>query len=386
MKTSTFIVLLAALQAPLAAQEAQPDAQSQIDSLRERVAALEGAPAPASLSAFNPAIGMALDSAYMQGVAKGAFSFRAAELGLEAPVDPYLKGWGVITGSPDGFEVEEAAGETTALPYGLTARGGRFFASFGRLAHFHDHELPVVERPRSLDSFIGGETRADGAELSWLAPAGVYINATAGVYDKMGAENGRVADGESLRPSQLTYLGRVETSLELGENHTVDAGASCAYTPRRIAADNTGSVTARHGARTLSGVDLTYRYQPSAGGLYNGLVWGTEVMRNDELSIDEATALPAGRHTAYGGYSYLQLKAGLKWRPGVMIDISQELGAPSIETRTATAFVTYDVTEFQRLRLEYSDASTNHGGPSERRLGLQWTIVIGKHVHGFRDR
>src|SRR6266568_4065071 len=96
-------------------------------------------------SQFNPAIGLILDSAFSYRQHTGNnFDFRAAELGISASIDPFARGYAIITGSPDGFEVEEAAIVTTSLPYNLTVKGGRFFADFGRLSHFHDHELPFV--------------------------------------------------------------------------------------------------------------------------------------------------------------------------------------------------------------------------------------------------
>src|SRR5439155_524277 len=100
-------------------------------------------------SQFNPAIGLILDNVFSYSEKdRGNFEFRAAELGLSASVDPFARGYAIITGSPDGFEVEEAAIVTTSLPYNLTLKGGRFFADFGRLSKFHDHDLPFVNRPK----------------------------------------------------------------------------------------------------------------------------------------------------------------------------------------------------------------------------------------------
>ena len=394
MKKLLFLLILPLLAAGAAAQQADTavpaqDAQTQIDALNARLAALEGAPAQASISSFNPAMGMALDSVYSQSGAKAGFQFRAAELGLEAPVDPYLKAWAVMTGSPEGLEVEEAAMETTALPYNLTVRGGRFFASFGRLAHFHTHELPVIERPKSLEDYIGGETQADGTEVSYLFPTGNYVNATFGAYNKLGGGNDRADNAAPRRLSEFTYLARLNTYMDIGDNHSLELGVDCAFTPKRVVTSIDGSdLTTKYGTwRTLTGADLTYRYQPAKGGLYNGLLWATEVMQNNERRFDPATMLPTGRKEAYAGNSYLQLKAVLHWRPGVMLDLTEDLDNTHMVTRTFSAFVSYDITEFQRLRLVYSDARVNTSGiPDNHTIALQWTAVLGHHVHGFRDR
>src|SRR6184192_4361916 len=97
-------------------------------------------------SQFNPAIGLIVDTVGSYGSkTRGDFELRAAELGISASVDPFARGYAIITGSNQGgFDVEEAAIVTTSLPYNLTVKGGRFFADFGRLSKFHHHDLPFV--------------------------------------------------------------------------------------------------------------------------------------------------------------------------------------------------------------------------------------------------
>lgn len=373
---------------PALAQETAQDAQSVIRDLQQRVEKLEGAPAKSGLNSFNPAIGMALDTAFRDNNDKAGFLFRAAELNVEAPVDPYLKAWAVITGSNGGVDVEEATLETTSLPGNLTVRGGRLFANYGRLAHFHDHELPVIDRPLSLDSYVGGETRADGVETQWLVPVPFYLSATAGAYDKMGANNTR-QDPTGARPlDEFTYMGRVNTYADLTDSQNVELGVDSAWTPKRTVAPTAGGPSARRNTwRTLSGLDMTYRYQPPSSGLYKGVIWGTEVLQNNERRFDPATNLPTGRVQAYSGYSYLEVKTGLRARGGVMVDLTEDQDIARKLTSTYTGFLTYDVSEFQRLRVTYAEAITNVAGtPRNHTVGVQWTGVIGHHVHGFRDR
>jgi hypothetical protein len=388
------------------AEEAAPSAEARIKSLEDRLNKIEGAPAKTSLSAFNPAMGMAVDFAFSRAADKGNFGFRSAELSIESPIDPFLKGWGVINGTAGGVEVEEASLQTTALPYNLTVTGGRLFASFGRFAHFHNHELPVIDRPRSLDTLIGGETQADGVEISYLFPTPFYLTATGGVYNKMGGENTR-ADNAAARPLQsFTYLGRLAAYADL-DDHSLELGVSDAWTPRRYVTDSSvpgadfdgdgvpdaprssaGIETRKNTWRNLGGADLTYRHKPSqGGGVYQGLAWGTEVMINNERRFDAATNLPVDRVRAFAGFTYLQVELGPHWRPGAMLDLTEDLDAARKLTQTVTAFVSYRITEFHRLRLSYSRASENTPGkPAEHTIGVQWTGIFGKHVHGFRDR
>src|SRR5207302_10210493 len=139
---------------------------------------------------FNPAMGLVLDSALSNTAQnRGNFDFRSAELNLSAAVDPFANLYGVINGQKDSVAVEEAFFMTTSLPYNLTVRGGRFFANFGRLPHWHDHELPFVNRVNSMDKFIGAEAQADGVELMHLFKTPFFLQGTLGAYNKLGANN-----------------------------------------------------------------------------------------------------------------------------------------------------------------------------------------------------
>jgi hypothetical protein len=366
--------------------------------LQDRLSKLEGAPAKTSISAFNPAMGLALDFAYTHGPAdKAGFQFRTAELNVESPIDPFVKGWAVITGSNDGVhpvDVEEAALQTTSLPGNLTVTGGRMFASFGRLVHFHDHELPVTDRPNSINNFVGGESRADGVEVAYLLPTDVYVNATAGMYDKIGADNARQDPSGSRPLNEFTYMARLNTYHDIGDNHSVELGVDSAWTPESGMAqgpNGTSEGIARQDGtgRLLGGLDFTYRYQPAQGGLYRGAIWGTEVVQNNERRFAPTAANPSGtdRVNAYAGYSYIQVKMGPHWRPGVMGDLTEDLDHARQLTKTCSAFLTYDVSEFQRLRVVYSHRLDNiPGSRGADIVSLQWTGVLGHHVHGFRDR
>src|SRR5215813_12215696 len=146
-------------------------------------------------SQFNPAIGFVIDTvASYQEHGGGNFELRSAELGLSASVDPFARAYAIINGNDDGVDVEEAAIVTTSLPYNLTFKGGRFFADFGRLSKFHDHDLPFVNRPIVLDEYVGGESQANGVELSYLTPLSQYLTITGGWYNKIGADNERVSN------------------------------------------------------------------------------------------------------------------------------------------------------------------------------------------------
>jgi hypothetical protein len=336
---------------------------------------------------FNPAIGLIIDTvgSYKEN-SGGNFEFRSAEIGISANIDPFARGYAIFNGTNDGVEVEEAAIVTTSLPYNLTVKGGRFFADFGRLSKFHDHDLPFVNRPQVLDAFIGGESQADGVELNYLAPLQQYLTLTLGAYNKLGAENDRT-DNNLARPlSEFTYLVRPATFVSLSDANSVDLGATYAYTPRVDSftfddMEQNGDGKPRH----LAGIDVTYRYTPLSQAAYRGLIWGTEVLYNRE---DWNVASPDDpifrREDAFGLYSYLEARLTRRYYPGFMFDYQQALDRQQGDLTSYSPYFTIWLSEFQRLRLQYTylTAPADH----QSQFFLQWTAVLGSHVHGFRDR
>ena len=333
-------------------------------------------------SILNPAIGMAIDAtAEHRAKAGGDFNFRAAELGISASIDPYARAYAFITGSKEGVEVEEAAMVTTSLPWNLQARAGRFFADFGRLAKFHPHEYAFVNSPLSLERIVGGESKADGVELSYLFPTPFFLRATAGGYNKLGAENERIDESKSRAWSRFTYLGRLQTYFDLHDNHSIELGTSLAFTPSiRIPEDPHG------GNRTLTGVDFTYRYQPLGSTLYQGLTVGAEFFGNSER-VERASGFR--RMFAPGGYAYGEARINREWSAGFLYDNAPSLASPGKKTIGYSPFVTWNLSEFNRLRFQYSyldDKVREEKSERGNQFFLQWVTILGSHTHGFRTR
>jgi len=342
-------------------------------------------------SQFNPAIGFIVDTvgSYSRRD-KANFEFRSGELGVSANIDPFARGFAIINGTADGIEVEEAGIITTSLPYNLTVKGGRFFADFGRLSKFHDHDLPFVNRPIALDTYVGGESQSDGVEVSWLAPlTSQYLTLTGGWYNKMGAENDRADNTKPRDFSKFTYMGRANTYFNLADAHGADLGVSDAYTPK-VEGDDGKS-------RNLLDVDFTYRYSPLEQAAYRGLVWGNEFLLNRETrdlnAAEEAEAATAGteaaapdfrRRNAFGMYSYLEARMSRVIYPGFLFEYVDDLDKLLRATKGYSPYLTLWASEFQRFRLQYTHL--DQSPRDDDKFFLQWTVILGSHVHSFRDR
>ncbi len=350
---------------------------AKVDQVEKSIKAVQSAP-----SALNPAIGMAIDATAEQRAKRGGdFNFRAAELGISASVDPYARAYAFFTGGREGVDVEEAAITTTSLPWNLQARAGRFFDDFGRLAKFHPHEYAFVNTPLSLERIVGGESKADGVELSYLFPTPFFLRGTLGGYNKIGAENERLDNTKSRAWSRFTYLGRLHSYFDLSDNHSIELGSSLAYTPSvRIAGDPSG------GDRALTGIDLTYRYQPLGSTLYQGVTVGAEFFGNSER-VERAAGFR--RMFAPGGYAYAEAKLSRAWAAGFLYDNAPSLSSPGKKTFSYSPFLTWNLSEFNRLRFQYGYLDDNvRDDKTERghQFFLQWTTVLGAHTHGFRNR
>jgi hypothetical protein len=357
--------------------QVQSATSARVGEVEKAVQSLKAAP-----GALNPGIGLVLDANVQKlGKAGGLFDFRSAELGIAASVDPFARLYSFINGTKDGVEVDEAAAITTSLPWNLTAKGGRFLADFGRFPKVHEHELPFVNEPLSVERMIGGETQADGAEVNYLFPTPFFLRATLGGMNKIGEGNERSDNIKPRSASQMTYLSRLNTYFDITDNHSIELGTSMAYTPQvRLSGDPSG------GPRMLNGVDLTYRYQPLGSVVYQGFTWGSEFYANSErFPLDDV----GKRRQSYGGYSYADLKLNKNWSTGFLLDYAPIIENPGQRTISYSPYLTWNLSEFNRLRFQYYYLSNNfHADKAEagNQFFLQWTTVIGAHTHGFLSR
>src|SRR6185295_3147430 len=112
------------------------------------------------------------------------------------------------------LSVEEAAISTDSLRP-ITLKAGRFFAPFGRLSMFHNHDLPFTTRPRSLEAYVGGESGGDGAMATARVPIEHFLELSGGVFNKVGSDSPLLnSAGERRGGAELTYFMKALTSFD----------------------------------------------------------------------------------------------------------------------------------------------------------------------------
>ena len=351
-------------------------------------------------------------------------ALRTIELFAAADVDPFARAYLIASGHAEGvdsrgseefgkavFEIEEAAIQTTSLPYNLSVRGGRFFADWGYLGRRHAHDLPQIDIPPTLALFIGNGNRTDGVELSWLAPTDTYLALTAGY----GFNFGFVGEGplSNVRTQVIqgsTGFTSLRTYKDLTDDHNIELGLSFLYTPQSrvpeamdlalLAVDEDDPVD-----RYTFDVDFHYRWYPLGRGLRQSLSFHGEILYDFGQGRRSIFGNTKSRG-AWGGYVYTEYRLNKQWRPGFRFDWHQLPSEPALITNpnsgnpgttvnnsgdrttavTYSPYITFYPSEFHRLVLQYNHSRYGNTFDPQNQVLLQWQVVIGSHQHGFTER
>ena len=401
-----------------------------LDKLEQRVDSLQPAPpaptAPttaaqtssvsptarlAPVNIDNPAISFVVDTAFSHdassswqsiGYPNGAdFSLKTGELFISAPIDPFVRGYAAINGTSDsGFDIEEAALITTALPWNLTVKGGRFFADVGRLPHWHDEALPV-RRPPALDRPPDRRRiQAEGVEVSWLAPIEHYIELTGGLYNTVGAERQRRSEHERLlRPARLqradvcwctphTYFDLTDTlNLELGGSWVDGPAGATSATSTAVDAD--AAPPAGHErrlpglrGRARSGSGTTRSFETSRSGPTR-----TRATRSSRPAPHRTAATRTSRPSSTAATR----SASAATTPRIALRRRRTPATAHVLGR----FATWMPSEFQRLRFQFdrstgaiSTANQRFTTPVDRfpRESQPWLRACARHSRSRRVR
>ena len=90
------------------------------------------------------------------------------------------------------------------------------------------------------------------------------------------------------------------------------------------------------------------------------------------------------RRNAASAYSYLEARLTRRFYPGFLFDWAQDIDHVGGDTKAYSPYLTVWASEFQRFRLQYTRLDAPEG--NDNQFFLQWTVILGSHVHGFRDR
>lgn len=361
------------------------------------------APTPvASQNAFNPSISVILNGSFNHsendpgaaripgfildeeaGLPDRGFSLDESEVTLSANVDhAFFANLTIALESEGEVAVEEAFVQTTSLPWGLTAKAGRFFSGIGYLNERHAHSWDFVDQPLPYRAFLGGQYGDDGIEVRWLAPTDFYLEFGAEWYrgdafpagnaDDNGtgtlaafARTGGDFDEESSWLASLSYLNAK------ADNRDIDGDIFSGDSQVAIAA-------------------LVYKWAPNGNPAVNNLIVNAEYFFNREDGTFNGSPLDLDRQGWYvqGVYQFMpQWRAGLRYAGLASDGVSGPLAGSVLDDfghspQTLSALLEYDTSEFGRLRLQYSYDDSDLASNSTFTAG--YTMSIGPHgAHRF---
>jgi hypothetical protein len=334
-------------------------------------------------------------------------NLRHVELQLAAEIDPYFKGSVIAAVDTDGAELETAEIETTALPWGLKLRGGKFYSDFGYSNAKHSHAWDFVDQALVYQLLLGTHGLNDkGLQLTWLAPTPFYLLAGAEVFqgdnELLSAYHGD--DPLSTHDGPRLGVGWLKLGPNLPGNHGLQFGAFAGTGTHQEEHDGDGDGAADHwldGDSAFWGGDVVYKYNASKPYGQGDLTVQSEYFsRRKDLELVQHDLAPSlvgnDRVDTQDGY-YVQAVYGFlpRWRVGVrweQVGLTNDTELPDGSSASfgsswrAGPMLDWSLSEFSRLRLQFNRGSyeTEDGREDVNEIMLQWSVSLGAHgAHTF---
>jgi hypothetical protein len=358
-------------------------------------------------SAFNPAIGVVLDGKFtaygkdpdtyrIKGFALGdeagldprGFGLGESEISFSSNIDQWLYGNLVVSIEREGdVSVEEAFLQTTALPYGFTARAGRFFSGIGYLNEQHAHTWDFADAPLPYRAFLNKQFGDDGAQLRWLAPTDFFLE-----FGTEAFRGDAFPAGGAANRGVGAYSAFVHVGDDIGLSHSFRAGLSWLRTK---ASDR--ETTSEFGTDVFSGdsntfiADAVYKWAPDGNPVDTNFKLQGEYFVRTENGQFNSVDYDSG--TQYGWYLQGVYQFMPRWRVGLRHDeakaklpgdlfIGSVLDPQGARPKRNSAMVDYSTSEFGRFRLQYNRDESRP--ETDNQLILQYTVSFGAHgAHSY---
>jgi hypothetical protein len=314
--------------------------------------------------------------------ARNRFDLDSVELDLRAAVDPRADAVVVLPISRDiddplffnpatangnvdtSIDIEEAylLLHDFGVP-NLTAKLGRFHLRFGRWNQMHSHNWPTVDNAFAVQSFLGPEALEDsGLSLSYVLPPKLvgdqYIELVAEIISGEGSDgapvlnNNAFVDGPALNTHMLW-------NHDIAKDWNIEVGGSW--------------LTGRHDNdqdANIYGADVTLIHIDPTGRFNNQLLQG-------EVFYGDVGTRERGTQSSTGAYVLAQQQLNRDWYIGTRLDWTQDALNDNKEIWGASASLTWYLSEFLRLRVEYEHRGGNV--PDEDIVWFQCNFVFGAH-------
>lgn len=346
---------------------------------------------------------------HSHGTTEEGFSIRETELTFSGSVDPYFDLWAIFAVSLDEIETEEVYVQTRKLLPGLQLKAGKFYSGIGYINQQHPHQWDFVDQALPYELIFGGALNEIGVQLNWLPKLPFYARLgvealqgeNPGVASYLGPDDDHPWFEEAAGPR--LYTGFVKVAPNVGYSHGLQFGGfyGTGRTHQELHdEDEDGLIDeAFEGSTDFWGIDAVYRYDsPKEYGHGDLTVQGEYVSRRRNLDLvaeagQEVDAVPV---RADQDALYLQGVYGIarRWTAGLRYDragLTNEIdGGDESSDFDATSRwsgnITYNPTEFSRIRVQYSRSDIALEGRMQEvdAYYLQLQISLGAHgAHRF---
>ena len=365
-------------------------------------------------SSFNPAIGVVLNGKYnsfsenegdIAGFAIGeegerggeGFGIDETELNLSASVDDKFRGSATLAVLEEEgetvVEIEETYIATTALPYGVEAKAGRFFSELGYLNSHHTHTDDFADRPLTNRAFLDNNYGDDGIQVSAVLPTPIYSEIGGGIFRGDDFPGGG-AEGSDI--GAWTAYGRV--GGDFGDKTSWRVGLSTLQADD-VSRDTEEGEVNFSGDSSLYIADARAVYAPTGNNAEQEVILQAEAFLRDEDGTYDPDTTDAIDGVDYddgqsGWYAQGVYKFHPQWRAGARFsqlyagDVPAGLVGSALDDEghnpwSATAMMDWSNGEFARIRAQYSREEVADG-QGDNQLTLQYIMSLGAHgAHPF---
>lgn len=333
---------------------------------------------------------------------QNGFNLREVEVHLSGEVDGYFSASSTFSFSEDHAEVETAEIETTSMPWGLSAKAGKFFSGFGIINSQHPHQWDFSDQPLIYELALGDHGLNDiGVQATWQAPLPfslqVGAEALQGDNEALFAYEG---DGE-LPQHNGPRLGVawLKGGPNLGHRHNLEFGVfGAGGIHQEIHEESAGTNNYLDGNSYFAGADTQYRYNAHGDRGKGDLTFQAEYFRRSKhldltASDDPGTPIGGQLDSDQDGY-YVQAlygflprwRGGFRWEQVGLVNDVQEPDSPLEsfgDSWRASAMVDFSPSVNSRIRLQASNGDyTTEEGPQNVWEGyVQLLVTLGTHRH-----